>query len=731
MSAVRKQRYIPALDGVRAIAVIAVVLYHLRLPWIQGGLLGVTMFFVISGFIITRLLINEVAQTRKIDFKRFYLRRARRLLPAIVVVVLVTVVLCALFNHVMLTKMRPDILPSMLFFNNWWQIINDVSYFNALGDPSPLTHFWSLAIEEQFYLIWPPVLLLLFRAGLGRRGMQAAVLALAAVSAVAMAVLYTPGADPSRLYYGTDTRAFSLLLGVWLAFVPPRALDGASGRRGRALEAAGVAGLLGLLAMFALTNGYTSFQYQGGMVLCSVLTLMLIAGAVRARPDALLARGLSAAPLRWVGTRSYSIYLWHYPLLLLMNPSSNVQARPWWATALELAAVLVAAEASYRLIETPFRHGALGRFVAAVRGTAVPTADAGAGAVAAVGSDATDTAAAAAAVAAADAVSSAVAAAADPDAAPAPQTAAAPAGESLAVGSTGAWDPRSASAGAGPIALLKRARSRAAGLVPSALRTRVARIGAGNLAAASAFAVLLIAAGISLAVVPDTSALSEEGAAALAQSGSSEDGGGQKASYAEGAYDILMIGDSVSVRAVPYFEETFPHGKIDAHVNRQFGAGVELLREYVDTGQAGGIVVMALGTNGLVTDELVDQAMQIAGADRRVVFVTTRSPQPWVGDTNAALARAPERYKNVRVVDWYGYSEGRNDVFDGDGTHLNEDGARTYIQLIKDAVADVLPIHAEENKEALAEAQRQRMTDVANRVLSVMAKRVSAVTTKQ
>lgn len=724
MSAVRKQRYIPALDGVRAIAVIAVVLYHLRLPWIQGGLLGVTMFFVISGFIITRLLINEVAQTRKIDFKRFYLRRARRLLPAIVVVVLVTVVLCALFNHVMLTKMRPDILPSMLFFNNWWQIINDVSYFNALGDPSPLTHFWSLAIEEQFYLIWPPVLLLLFQVGLGRRGMQAAVLGLAAVSAVAMAVLYTPGADPSRLYYGTDTRAFSLLLGVWLAFVPPRALDGASGRRGRVLEAAGVAGLLGLLAMFALTNGYTSFQYQGGMVLCSVLTLMLIVGAVRARPDALLARGLSAAPLRWVGTRSYSIYLWHYPLLLLMNPSSNVQARPWWATALELAVVLVAAEASYRLIETPFRHGALGRFVAAVRGAAGPAASAGAGAVAAAtaGVDTADTAAAAGAGATA---------AADPGAATAPQTAAAPAGESLAVGSTGAWDPRSASATSGPIAFLKRVRSRAAGLVPSALRTRAARIGAGNLATASAFAVLLIAAGISLAVVPDTSALSEEGAAALAQSGSSKEGDGQKAAYAEGAYDILMIGDSVSVRAVPYFEESFPHGKIDAHVNRQFGAGVELLREYVDAGQAGGIVVMALGTNGLVTDELVDQAMQIAGADRRVVFVTTRSPQPWVGDTNAALARAPERYKNARVVDWYGYSEGRNDVFDGDGTHLNEDGARTYIQLIKDAVADVLPIHAEENKEALAEAQRQRMTDVANRVLSVMAKRVSAVTTKQ
>lgn len=654
--AVRKQRYIPALDGVRAIAVVAVVLYHLRLPWIQGGLLGVTMFFVISGFIITRLLINEVAQTGEIDFKRFYLRRARRLLPAIVAMVLATIVLCALFNHVMLTKMRPDILPSMLFFNNWWQIINQVSYFNALGDPSPLTHFWSLAIEEQFYLVWPPALLLLHRAGPGRRGMQAVVLGFAVLSAAAMAVLYTPGTDPSRLYYGTDTRAFSLLLGACLAFVPPRSLDGATGARGRALEAAGIVGLAGLLVMFALTNGYTAFQYQGGMVLCSVLTLMLIAGAVRARPGALLARALGTAPLRWVGTRSYSIYLWHYPLLLLMNPASNVQARPWWAMALELAVVLAAAEASYRFIETPLRHGALGRLVAAVR-------DAGTGT--GTGAD---------------------------------ETGGGPAAE-------GAHAVRVASA-------------------PSSVRARLAGIGMRHLAATGAFAALLLAACVSLAVVPDTSALSKEGADALAQSGSADDdGGGRKATYAEGAYDILMVGDSVSVRAVPYFEEAFPHGKIDARVNRQFSSGIELLREYVDAGQAGGIVVIALGTNGLVTDELVDQVMQVVGTERRVVFVTTRSPQPWVDDTNAALARAPKRYENARVVDWHGYSEGRSDVFDGDGTHLNEDGARAYIQLIKDAVSDVLPIHVEENKDALVETQRQRMADAASRMLDAMVKR--------
>lgn len=219
-----KSRYIPALDGLRTLAVVAVVLYHLNLTWAQGGLLGVTIFFVLSGYLITRLLLNEVAKTGRIDLKSFWIRRIRRLFPAVVTVVVVTCALCTIFNHVMLTKMRPDILPSLLFFNNWWQIAQDVSYFNALGDPSPLTHFWSLAIEEQFYLVWPPLLLAMVSMHMSKPSTRRVVLGLAAVSAIAMMVLYNPAADPSRVYYGTDTRVFSLLLGAWMAFIPDRDL---------------------------------------------------------------------------------------------------------------------------------------------------------------------------------------------------------------------------------------------------------------------------------------------------------------------------------------------------------------------------------------------------------------------------------------------------------------------------------------------------------------------------
>ena len=165
----------------------------------------VTIFFVLSGYLITRLLLNEVAKTGRIDLKSFWIRRIRRLVPAVVTVVVVTCALCTLFNHVMLTKMRPDILPSLLFFNNWWQIAQNVSYFNALGDPSPLTHFWSLAIEEQFYLIWPPLLFAMVSMHVSKPNTRRVVLGLAVVSALAMMVLYNPVADPSRVYYGTDT----------------------------------------------------------------------------------------------------------------------------------------------------------------------------------------------------------------------------------------------------------------------------------------------------------------------------------------------------------------------------------------------------------------------------------------------------------------------------------------------------------------------------------------------
>ena len=206
-----KSRYVPALDGLRAFAVLAVIFYHMGLGWAPGGLMGVTVFFVISGYLINGLLVAEHEQTGSISLKSFWLRRVRRLFPAIFLSVVGTAALCTIFDHTLLDKMRPDILPSLLFYNNWWQIFRDMSYFEQAGNPSPLTHFWSLSIEEQFYVVWPLLLLLMYKLGAKKKTMSRVVLVLAIVSALEMALLYNPQGDPSRIYYGTDTRAMSLL----------------------------------------------------------------------------------------------------------------------------------------------------------------------------------------------------------------------------------------------------------------------------------------------------------------------------------------------------------------------------------------------------------------------------------------------------------------------------------------------------------------------------------------
>jgi len=350
--------YRPGLDGLRAIAVAAVFLYHARIDWLPGGFLGVDLFFVLSGYLITSLLLVEWEARNRIDLRRFWLRRARRLLPALVVVVLASLALAAIFARQDLAHTRSDAVSTLLYYTNWHEIIANHSYFNLMGNPSLLQHTWSLAIEEQFYIVWP-LLLVPCLVLVGRKRLPMLIIAGIAASAALMWILYNPnGGDPSRVYYGTDTRAFLLLMGILLALVWPwiQRLRQAV----PLLELLGVAALVGTVLLFRQMQEFNPTLYRGGDLAAAFCFVVLLAAV--AHPRTGIGEALGVAPLRWVGERSYGIYLWHWPIIVLV---AGVNTRPSLGVVVaEAVLVLVVAALSYKFVEQPIRMGSLQRRLA-------------------------------------------------------------------------------------------------------------------------------------------------------------------------------------------------------------------------------------------------------------------------------------------------------------------------------------------------------------------------------
>ncbi len=356
-------RYMAGLDGLRALAVLAVIAYHLNLQWVPGGLLGVGVFFVLSGYLITDLLVAQWDRRGRIDLRDFWYRRARRLLPALWTMLLLVLTWITLFKPHQLASLRGDVLAALLYASNWWYIFHHVSYFARYGPPSPFVHLWSLAVEEQFYLVWP--LLLWFGLRFVRRKgwLVLLTLVLATASALAMALIYHPGLNPNRVYYGTDTRAFALLIGAALALVwPSQKLSTKVSPAARfMLDAAGVAGLVVVLWMFWQTNQYEPFLYRGGMVILSLATAAVVASL--AHPASHFSKILGIGPLRWLGVRSYGLYLWHYPVIVLTTPTVNTSTSfDALRASLQVAASIALAALSWHFVEEPIRQGSLSRW---------------------------------------------------------------------------------------------------------------------------------------------------------------------------------------------------------------------------------------------------------------------------------------------------------------------------------------------------------------------------------
>ena len=613
----KKRRYITGLDGIRAIAVIMVLAYHLKLALFKSGFLGVTVFFVLSGYLITGILISEVEEEGTIDLKNFWLRRIRRLVPAVMSMAVVIIFVSAVVNKIIFTKGCKDFLASVLGFNNWWQIFNKVSYFEAAGVPSPFTHCWSLAIETQFYLIYPLILLGIYKLvksrgeGRAKRGLLFAgvTLLLALISVILMIVLFDPQQDASRVYYGTDTRAFSLLFGALLAILweyrmVPRRLSASVNM------VLGSVSFAVLLVMTIAINGSSNFWYRGGQFVGTILTVLVIY-TVSGRKT-WLSRFLSNPVLKWIGDRSYSIYLWHYPIILLI--SKGIKAS-WWITLIEIVLSVVLAELSYRFIETPIRHGIIGEYLNILR---------------------------------------------------------------------------------------SRPKSRQE-------KKRQVQVARRSLKVIAGTFVLTVSLILCMIFVPkknaldtlqkreskakETGKMTEEQLAKQKANGSESDDTICTADLTDDeileGLNLLLIGDSIAVDVTDDFYEMFPNSVSDTKIGRITSLGKQVLDSYIDEKKwEGEGVIFASLSNSPINGEL-EAIREKIGKDMPLFLTTVRIPHDtFEEESNSKIKKFVEENDHTYLIDWYAASEGHDEYFDADDTHLLPAGAKAYAKCIKEAVLD-------------------------------------------
>ena len=613
----KKRRYITGLDGIRAIAVIMVLAYHLKLALFKSGFLGVTVFFVLSGYLITGILISEVEEEGTIDLKNFWLRRIRRLVPAVMSMAVVIIFVSAVVNRVIFTKGCKDFLASVLGFNNWWQIFNKVSYFEAAGVPSPFTHCWSLAIETQFYLIYPLILLGIYKLvksrgeGRAKRGLLFAgvTLLLALISVILMIVLFDPQQDASRVYYGTDTRAFSLLFGALLAILwdyrmVPRRLSASVNM------VLGSVSFAVLLVMTIAINGSSNFWYRGGQFVGTILTVLVIYTVLGRKTW--LSRFLSNPVLKWIGDRSYSIYLWHYPIILLI--SKGIKAS-WWITLIEIVLSVVLAELSYRFIETPIRHGIIGEYLNILR---------------------------------------------------------------------------------------SRPKSRQEKKRQVQVARRSLKVMAGTF-------VLTVSLILCMVFVPkknaldtlqkretkakETGKMTEEQLAKQKANGSESDDTICTADLTDDeileGLNLLLIGDSIAVDVTDDFYEMFPNSVSDTKIGRITSLGKQVLDSYIDEKKwEGEGVIFASLSNSPINGEL-EAIREKIGKNMPLFLTTVRIPHDtFEEESNSKIKKFVEENDHTYLIDWYAASEGHDEYFDADDTHLLSAGAKAYAKCIKEAVLD-------------------------------------------
>ena len=356
-----KSKYLPSIDSLRALAVLAVIIYHVDVNYLPGGFLGVDLFFVLSGYLISSLIIKEYRKTGSLNLYNFYIRRARRLLPAVYFMITVGLVVMVLFNEVLLRKSHLDAIFGYIYSSNWWYIFHKLDYFDSFGAQSPFKHLWSLAIEEQFYMIFPLLFLLVNRKKKSKDGTYKlnknflyVVLGLILVSLIAHILLFDIN-NISRIYFGTDTRAFSLLVGVVGAILYPmeRLHAKVTPQQNMLYSVVSLVSIATLITVMIYTSEYNTLLYRGGFLLVAILGLIVIISS--GKQHTLMSRLLSFKPVVFIGKISYSLYLWHFPVLVLTTPISEIGNPNIFFVILRIVLTFAVAIVSYVFVETPIR----------------------------------------------------------------------------------------------------------------------------------------------------------------------------------------------------------------------------------------------------------------------------------------------------------------------------------------------------------------------------------------
>ena len=363
MATKRGIQYIPAIDGLRALAVIAVMFYHLGFSWIPGGFLGVDLFFVISGYVITRLLLDSIEQSGGLDLRGFYLARARRLLPALLFTVITTTIAIGIWAPDTIKRFITDLPFALTGTMNWWLVAKEQDYFESIGRPPLLQHTWSLAVEAQFYLVWPLILYFILKR-LGKNRIPFAALLIAAASGIALLIVSlsidaSNSSDVSHIYFGTDTHSIGLFLGAALAvsWIPQNFTTNVSKKAQDFIDGVGIFGFIGILATFLLINESEPTLYKIAFPLAAIFGAAIIMSVVH--PASRFAPILENPVLIWIGQRSYAIYLWHWIIFQVTRPTVDLAGQTWALYSLRILIVFALADISLRYVEMPIRRGAI------------------------------------------------------------------------------------------------------------------------------------------------------------------------------------------------------------------------------------------------------------------------------------------------------------------------------------------------------------------------------------